>query len=69
MITNNTALQSLAIVPTFVTRRSFPEMMQEFQQSTLPQGILYLAILASELFTWRELSIWGAQGGWNKLER
>jgi hypothetical protein len=68
MLSRTTALQSIHITFSFYPDRIYPEMLDTFRAAELPKlDTLSLHTMALQLFTRRELAIWGAQGGWDRL--
>jgi hypothetical protein len=68
MLTRSRVLRTLNIQPDFLSEQTYPEMLNVFRACDLPR----LQDLTThgnnvQIFTKRELAIWGAKDGWNNL--
>jgi hypothetical protein len=70
MLLSNSRLKILDVWDSFNTAatQAFPSMMSRMRGARLPQLEKLTLMTAMELFTISELTLWGRQGGWAKLE-
>jgi hypothetical protein len=68
MLSRSTALRNFMVAPKFKQSIVFPEMKAVFVDNNFPQLESFTVnTIFLDIFTPRELSIWGEKGGWDRL--